>query len=249
MNHLLTYTLRLADNALILAQRISEWTGHGPFLEEDLALTNITLDTFGTANSLYEYAAYIDSKGKSADDYAFFRGEREFTNVLMVEQANGDYARTIVRQFLMDVYNFHLYSQLANSKDETIAGIAQKAIKEVTYHIRHSASWIIRFGEGTQESHQKAQDAMNDLWRFTGELFETDEVDLDLVKKGIAADLTAVKANWEKQIAETFAKATLKIPEGIFMQKGGRKGLHTENLGYILAEMQSLPRSMPNARW
>jgi ring-1,2-phenylacetyl-CoA epoxidase subunit PaaC len=167
----------------------------------------------------------------------------------MVEQANGDYARTIVRQFLMDVYNFHLYSQLANSKDETIAGIAQKAIKEVTYHIRHSASWIIRFGEGTQESHQKAQDAMNDLWRFTGELFETDEVDLDLVKKGIAADLTAVKANWEKQIAETFAKATLKIPEGIFMQKGGRKGLHTENLGYILAEMQSLPRSMPNARW
>lgn len=249
MNHLLTYTLRLSDNSLILAQRISEWTGHGPFLEEDLALTNITLDTFGTANSLYEYAAQIDGKGKTADDYAFFRGERDFTNVLMVEQSNGDYAKTIVRQFLMDVYNFHVYSQLAKSKDETIAGIAQKAIKEVTYHIRHSGNWLIRFGDGTEESHQKAQDAINDLWRFTGELFEMDETDAELLKKGIAADLTAVKANWEKQVAETFAKATLKMPEGIFMRTGGRKGFHTENLGYILAEMQSLPRSLPSASW
>jgi ring-1,2-phenylacetyl-CoA epoxidase subunit PaaC len=249
MNHLFTYTLRLADNALILGQRLSEWTGHGPFLEEDLALTNITLDTFGTATSFFEYASQEEGKGRSADRLAYFRGEREFTNVLLVEQTNGDYARTITRQLFMDTYNLLVYRELAKSKNETLAGIAQKAIKEVTYHLRHSSSWIIRFGDGTEESHKKAQDAVNDLWRFTGELFETDETENTLVKEGIAVDLKKIQPEWDKQISEILSKATLKKPENVFMQTGGRKGVHTENLGYILSQMQTLPRMLPDAKW
>lgn len=247
--NLFTYTLRLADNSLILAQRLSEWTGHGPFLEEDLALTNIALDTFGTATSLLEYAAETEGKGRSADDLAYFRNEREFTNVLLVEQANGDYAKTIVRQVFVDAFNLFLYQELAKSKDETLAGIAQKAIKEVTYHYRHSSSWVVRFGDGTEESHTKAQDAVNELWRFTGELFEMDEVETSLIKEGIAVDLNLIKSKWEKQIDELFAKATLKKPESAYMQTGGRKGIHTEHLGYLLSEMQTLPRMLPNAKW
>lgn len=247
--NLFTYTLRLADNSLILAQRLSEWTGHGPFLEEDLALTNIALDTFGTATSLLEYAAETEGKGRSADDLAYFRNEREFTNVLLVEQANGDYAKTIVRQVFVDAFNLFLYQELAKSKDETLAGIAQKAIKEVTYHYRHSSSWVVRFGDGTEESHVKAQDAVNELWRFTGELFEMDEVEAALIKEGIAIDLNLIKSKWEKQIDELFAKATLKKPESAYMQTGGRKGIHTEHLGYLLSEMQTLPRMLPNAKW
>lgn len=249
MNNLFTYTLRLADNALVLGQRLSEWTGHGPFLEEDLALTNIALDTFGTATSLMEYAAQLEGKGRSADDLAFLRNEREYTNVLLVEQPNGDYAKTIIRQALIDNFNLLLYTELAKSKDETLAGIAQKAIKEVTYHFRHSGAWVVRFGDGTEESHNKAQEALNELWRFTGELFECDEVEAALIKVGIAADVNAFKAKWEKQIEELFAKATLKKPESSYMQTGGRKGIHTEHLGYMLSEMQTVPRMYPNAKW
>ncbi len=249
MNNLFTYTLRLADNALVLGQRLSEWTGHGPFLEEDLALTNIALDTFGTATSLLEYAAQVEGKGRSADDLAYFRNEREFTNVLLVEQSNGDYAKTIIRQTLVDHFNLLLYSELAKSKDETLAGIAQKAIKEVTYHVRHSAAWAVRFGDGTEESHAKAQDALNELWRFTGELFEMDEVENALVKEGIAVDVNAFKAKWEKQLDDLFSKATLKKTESSYMQTGGRKGIHTEHLGYMLSEMQTVPRMYPNAKW
>lgn len=247
--NLFTYTSRLADNALILGQRLSEWTGHGPFLEEDLALTNIALDTFGTATSLLEYAAEVEGKGRSADDLAYFRNEREFTNVLLVEQSNGDYAKTIVRQAFIDNYNLLLYSELAKSKDETLAGIAQKAIKEVTYHVRHSGSWVKRFGDGTEESHNRAQDAVNELWRFTGELFEMDEVEAALIKESIAVDLATLKTKWEKQISDLLEKATLKKPESSFMQSGGRKGIHTEHLGYLLSEMQTVPRMLPNAKW
>ena len=246
---LFKYTIRLADNALVLAQRLSEWTGHGPYLEEDLALTNISLDTFGTATSLMEYAAQIENKGRDADALAFRRNEREFTNVLLVEQNNGDYAKTILRQLFVDAYNILLYTELSKSKDETLAGIAQKAIKEVSYHFRHSSAWAIRFGDGTEESHNKIQDALNELWRFTGELFEQDEVEEALIKQGIAVDTKALKATWEKQIDEVFAKATLKKPENAFMQTGGRKGIHTEHLGYLLSEMQTLPRMLPDAKW
>lgn len=248
-NNLFTYTLRIADNALILAQRLSEWTGHGPFLEEDLALTNIALDTFGTATSLLEYAAKVENKGRDADAIAFRRNEREFTNVLLMEQANGDYAKTILRQVFVDAFNVLLYTELSKSKDETLAGIAQKALKEVTYHYRHSSSWVIRFGDGTEESHNKIQDALNELWRFTNELFEMDEAEETLVKKGIAVDTKAFYAKWEKQMDELFAKSTLKKPETVFMQTGGRKGLHTEHLGYMLSEMQTLPRMLPDAKW
>lgn len=249
MNHLFTYTLRLADNALVLGQRLSEWTGHGPFLEEDLALTNIALDTYGTATSLMEYAAQVENNGRDADALAFRRNEREYTNVLLVEQANGDYAKTILRQVLVDAYNVLFYTELAKSKDETLAGIAQKAIKEVTYHYRHSSSWVIRFGDGTEESHNRIQDALNELWRFSGELFEQDEVEDTLIKQGIAVDSKVFYAKWEKQLDELFAKATIKKPETAFMQTGGRKGIHTEHLGYMLSEMQTLPRMLPDAKW
>lgn len=248
-NSLFKYTLRLADNALILGQRLSEWTGHGPFLEEDLALTNIALDTFGTATSLLEYASRVEGKGRNEDNLAYFRNEREFYNTLLVEQSNGDYAKTIVRQVLVDAFNVLLYTELSKSKDETLAGIAQKAIKEVSYHYRHTSSWLIRFGDGTEESHNKAQEALNELWRFTGELFEMDEVEEKLVKQGIAVDLKMLQPKWEKQIEELLKKATLQKPENAFMQTGGKKGIHTEHLGFLLAEMQTLPRMLPNAKW
>lgn len=243
------YSLRLADNALVLGQRLSEWTGHGPFIEEDLALTNICLDTFGTATLLLDYAAQTEGKGRSADDLAYFRNEREFTNVLLTEQSNGDYAKTIIRQVLIDAYNLLVYRELAKSKDETLAGIAQKAVKEVTYHWRHSSAWAIRFGNGTEESHNKAQDAINELWRFTGELFEMDEVEKSLIMEGIAVDLSELKPEWEKQIAELLTKSNLKKPETVFMQTGGKKGIHTEYLGFLLSEMQTLPRMLPDAKW
>lgn len=247
--NLFKYTLRLSDNALILAQRISEWTGHGPFLEEDLALTNITLDTFGTATLLLEYAAETEGKNRTADNLAYFRNEREFTNVLLVEQSNGDYAKTIIRQVFIDAYNFLVYQELTKSKDETLAGIAQKAIKEVTYHLRHSSAWVVRFGDGTEESRIKAQDAVNELWRFTGELFEMDQVETALIKEGIAPDLNTIQPKWGKIISELFVKANLKTPENTYMQTGGRKGLHTEHLGFLLSEMQTLPRMLPDAKW
>ena len=248
-NNLFKYTLRLADNALVLGQRLSEWTGHGPFLEEDLALTNIALDTFGTATSLLEYASRVEGADRNEDSLAYFRNEREFYNTLLVEQANGDYAKTIVRQVLVDAFNVLLYAELSKSKDETLSGIAQKAIKEVTYHYRHTSSWVIRFGDGTEESHTKAQEALNELWRFTGELFEMDEVEEELIKKGIAVDLKTLQLKWEKQIDELLKKAILKKPENSFMQTGGKKGIHTEHLGFLLAEMQTLPRMLPNAKW
>jgi len=246
---LFQYTLRLGDTNLILGQRLSEWTGHGPFLEEDLALTNIALDITGTAKSLLEYAASIEGKGRTEDDLAYFRNDRQFTNALITEQPNGDYANTIVRQVIMDCFDFHFYTELAKSKDETLAGIAQKSIKEVTYHLRHTASWLERFGDGTEESHNRAQNALNDLWQFTGDLFEMTEGDALLVKEGIAVDLNNVKVKWEKHMDDLFEKSTLKKPENVFMQKGSRKGIHTEHLAYILAEMQALPRMYPGAKW
>lgn len=246
---LYTYTLKLADNSLVLAQRLSEWTGHGPFLEEDLALTNVALDIFGRAKALLEYAAKLEAKGRTEDDLAYFRNDRQFTNCLICEQNNGDYAKTIMRQALIDSFDFLLYSQLAKSKDETLAGIAAKSIKEITYHKRHSHSWVNRFGNGTEESKTRLQTALNELWRFTGELFETTEDDLKLVNEGIAVDFSSLKAAWEKEILELLQKANLVVPENVFMQTGGRKGIHTEHLGYMLSEMQALPRMLPDAKW
>ena len=246
---LFQYTLRLGDTNLILGQRLSEWTGHGPFLEEDLALTNIALDLIGTAKSLLEYAARVEGKGRTEDDLAYLRNDRQYYNAQMTEQPNGDYAKTIVRQTIMDCFDLYFYQELAKSKDETLSGIAQKSIKEVTYHLRHTSSWVQRFGDGTEESHHRAQTAVNELWQYTGELFEINEVDELLIREGIAVDLNVVKQKWEAHMNDLFLTATLVKPENVFMQTGSRKGIHTEHLAFILAEMQALPRMYPNAKW
>ena len=191
---LFKYILRIGDTNLILGQRLSEWTGHGPFLEEDLALTNITLDITGAAKSLLEYAALIEGKGRTEDDLAFLRNDRQFFNAQITELPNGDYARTIARQVLVDCFDFYFYQELSKSKDETLAGIAQKSLKEVTYHLRHTSAWLERFGDGTEESHNKVQLALNELWQYTNELFEMNEVDEILIQEGIAVDLNLVKS-------------------------------------------------------
>lgn len=246
---LFNYTLRLADSSLVLAQRLCEWTSVGPFLEEDLALTNIALDIFGRARHLYEYAARLENKGRSEDDLAFLRNDRDYLNCLICEQPNGDYAQTMIRQAMVDCFDLYYYTELAKSKDETLAGIAAKSIKEITYHKRHSFSWVMRFGNGTDESHTRAQNALNELWRFTGEWFERTEDEDNLVNQSIAVDVTAIHPKWEKEITELFTQANLSIPSKVFMQTGGRKGLHTEHLAYLLLEMQALPRMLPNAKW
>ncbi|HWY35406.1 MAG TPA: 1,2-phenylacetyl-CoA epoxidase subunit PaaC [Nitrosopumilaceae archaeon] len=246
---LFNYCLRLGDNSLILSQRLSAWTGHGPFLEEDLALTNIALDILGQANALLEYAGKIEGKGRTQDDLAFLRHEREFFNTLLVEQENGDYAHTITRQCIIDVFDYYFYQELSNSKDETLAGIAQKSVKEIKYHLRHSSAWMERFGDGTQDSHERVQNAINDLWRFSGELFEMNEVDEILIKEGIAVDLKMIQPKWEKTMHEILTKSLLITPEVVFMQTGGRNAIHSEYLGHILAEMQYLPRMFPGAKW
>jgi ring-1,2-phenylacetyl-CoA epoxidase subunit PaaC len=246
---LFSYTLRLGDCSIVIAQRLCEWTSKGPFLEEDLALTNISLDIFGRGKSLLEYAGRIEGKGRTEDALAFFRSDRQYTNYLICELDNGDYAKTMVRQALIDSFDLLLYTELTKSKDETLAGIAAKSVKEITYHKRHSFSWVDRFGNGTEESHTRAQNALNELWRFTGEFFEVDEADSLLIKEGIAVDVTAFKSKWENDVKFLFEKANLSIPENTFMQTGGRKGVHTEHLAYLLAEMQSLPRMYPTAKW
>ena len=210
---LFKYILRIGDTNLILGQRLSEWTGHGPFLEEDLALTNIALDITGAAKSFLEYAAKIEDKGRTEDDLAFLRNDRQFFNAQITELPNGDYARTIARQVLVDCFDYYFYQELSKSKDETLAGIAQKSLKEVTYHLRHTSAWLERFGDGTEESHNKVQLALNELWQYTNELFEMNEVDELLIKEGIAVDLNLVKTKWEKHISELVEKSTLTIPQ------------------------------------
>ncbi|MFL5752219.1 MAG: 1,2-phenylacetyl-CoA epoxidase subunit PaaC [Bacteroidia bacterium] len=246
---LFNYTLRLGDNSLILSQRLGEWVSQGPFLEEDLALTNIALDILGQANSLLEYAAKVEGKGRTNDDLAFLRNEREYYNTLLVEQPNGDYAKTIARQVIIDAFDLNFYQELAKSKDETLAAIAAKSIKEITYHLRHTSKWMERFGDGTEESHRRVQEALDELWCYTGELFEMNEVDELLIKEGIAVDLNSIKPKWEKMMSEIIARSTLRKPENVFMQTGSRKAMHSEHLGFILAEMQHLPRMHPGAKW
>ena len=243
------YLLRLGDSSLIIGHRLSEWCGHGPILEEDIALINIALDFVGNATSLLTYASQVEGKGRNEDALAFMRGEREYRNLLITEQPNGDYANTIARQFLFDTYMFFLYEELKNSKDETIAAIAVKTHKEITYHLRHTSEWMLRLGDGTAESHERLQNGLNDLWMFTSEMFEMDEVDAFLIKEGIVPDLNKIKANWEKRVFEVLAEATLQIPTTTFKQKGSKEGKHSEHLGFLLAEMQYVHRAYPGAKW
>ena len=248
MSSLFTYTLRIADSSLILGQRMSEWCSKGPTLEEDIALSNISLDMFGQANGFYEYAAQLDGT-KSADDLAFKRNEREFFNHQMVEIENGHFGNTMIRNFLHDAFNFLFYKELANSEDETLAALAAKSLKEVKYHLRHSSNWVIRLGDGTALSNKKVQNSLNEIWQFTGELFEMDELDTELLNCGIAVDNASLKEDWNTIVSNTLSEAKLSMPQDTYMATGGKKGIHTENLGFILAEMQFLQRAYPDAKW
>ena len=248
MSNLFTYTLRIADSSLILGQRMSEWCSNGPTLEEDIAMSNISLDMFGQANGFYQYAAQLDGT-KSADELAFRRNEREFFNHQLVEQENGNFGTTMVRNFLHDVFNFLFYTELSKSKDETLSALASKSLKEVKYHLRHSSNWLVRLGDGTVESNAKTQVALEELWMYTGELFEMDALDTELLNLGVAVDNSALKSEWDKMVNNTLAKAKLTRPEDAYMATGGKKGLHTEYLGFILSEMQFLQRAYPDAKW
>ena len=244
MKQLIDYTLYLADNALILSQRNAEWCGHGPILEQDIAITNISLDLVGQARSLYQYAATLKADGSTEDSLAYLRTEREFKNCLLVEQPNGDWAQTMLRQFLFSCYQYSLYQQLEKNTDTTIAAIAEKSLKEVSYHLRWSSEWVIRLGDGTDESHNRMLKAIEELWRYTGEFF----VPADF-EKDAEIDFASLKEDWSKKVNTVFAEATLPVPENTFMQTGGKTGIHTEHLGYILTELQYLQRAYPGAEW
>lgn len=246
---LFEYCLRLGDNSLVLGHRLSEWCGHGPILEEDIAMINIALDLIGQSRMMLQYAAEVEGKGRTEDDLAYLRDVMHFRNFMLTEQPNGDFAVTMVRQLLATAYNYHLYNELLKSKDATVAAFAEKSLKEVTYHLRHCSEWIVRLGDGTAESRERTQTALDELWMFTGEMFDMDEVDNLLNKEGIAADLAKVKASWTQTIDEVLERATLEKPKSSFMMSGSRAGKHTEHLGYLLAEMQFLPRAYPGAQW
>lgn len=246
---LFEYLLRLGDNCLILSQRLSEWCAHGPVLEEDIALTNVALDLLGHARFWLTYAAEVENADRDEDKLACLRDAGEFRNALLVEQPNADYAQTTARQFYFDTWHYFLLRDLKKSSDSRIAEIAEKALKEVTYHLERSADWVIRLGDGTEESHRRMQNAADALWMYTGELFEPDAVDTEMRERGIGADLESLRGAWLEHIGKTFSEATLKQPGGTWMQRGGKRGVHTENLGYILAEMQFLQRAYPGAQW
>jgi ring-1,2-phenylacetyl-CoA epoxidase subunit PaaC len=246
---LFDYTLRLADTALILGHRLSEWIGHAPVLEEEMALGNIALDLIGEARALYSYAGEIEGKGRDEDAIAYRRDAGGFRNLLLVEQPNGDFAATIVRQFLFSAFAQPFWRRLAASRDATLAAIAAKSEKEAAYHLRHAGEWLIRLGDGTEESHRRAQAALDELWPYTGELFERDAVEDALIAAGIAIDPETLRAEWQRTIAAVLAEATLEAPERVWMQSGGRSGRHSEHLGHLLATMQFLQRAYPGATW
>ena len=242
------YILRIADTTLILSQRLSEWCSKGPSLEEDIALSNISLDLLGQANGLLEYVSKLNGE-ISPDEYAFKRDEREFYNFQICEIENGHFGDTIMRQFLIDIYFKLYYQELEKSKDETLSALATKSLKEVSYHLRHSGNWVIRLGDGTQESKVKIQKSLNNIWKYTGEFFEMDELDKKMLKEKIGVNNKNLKKDWDKLVDETLIKAKLKRPEDGYMMTGSRKGIHTEMLGKILSEMQYLPRAYPDAKW
>jgi ring-1,2-phenylacetyl-CoA epoxidase subunit PaaC len=246
---LYNYVLRLGDDSLILGQRLGEWCGHGPILEEDIAMTNISLDLIGQAMSLLDYAGEIDGQGKDHDALAFLRFENEYRNVLLVEQPNGDFANTMMRQFLFDAFRKPLYEKLLDSSDQQIAAIADKSLKETRYHLKHTSEWIIRLGDGTDESHQRAQKSLDLLWRYTNELFFETEEDLALVAKGIVPSMNDIKAEWSKTVLAVLAEATLIIPTNNWQFEGGRKGMHSEHFGYLLSDLQYMQRVYPNMKW
>ncbi len=247
--NLYKYILGIADNSLILGQQLGALTGHGPSLETDIACTNISLDLFGQVRSYYQYAAKIKGEGATEDSIAFLRTERKYLNVLLVEQPDTDFAYTIGRQFLFDVYHFLFLNELQKSHDVTLSAIAKKSIKEVSYHQRFSSDWVKRLGDGTEESKLRMQNAISDLWTYTDELFHQTEADKAMVEEQIAVDVTTLKDKYYETVNAILTEATLEIPESKWFQKGGKKGIHTEYLGYILSDMQYMQRAYPNMEW
>jgi ring-1,2-phenylacetyl-CoA epoxidase subunit PaaC len=241
--------LRLADASLILSQRLGEWIGHAPALEEDLGLANIALDLMGQARLLLTHAGEIEGKGRTEDQLAFLREHRDFLNPTLVEQPNGDFGQTIVRQFLFDAWQLDLYERLASSSDQRLAEIAAKGVKETRYHLRYSSHWVIRLGDGTQESHERVQAALDVLWPYTTELFQPDELDRQMLDAGIAPDLTAMRASWNATVEGVLREATLRRPADKPYQWFGKRGDHSEHLGRLLAVMQYMQRTYPGAQW
>lgn len=252
---LITYTVRLGDDSVILGHRISEWVSKGPFLEEDIALGNVALDFLGHSRMYYSYAADLTNKetnptpAKTEDDFAFLRDEREFQNHLIHELPRGNFAESVVRQLLIDIYNKYHFEALKASKDDTLAAIAAKAAKEVTYHCRRSKEWTLRLGDGTEESHEKIQKALDSIWGYTHEIFEQDDVEQRLIEAGIAVNSSLFKDKWLADVKAIVEQATLTLPTSEWAVRGGREGYHTENLGHLLTEMQFVYRSFPGAKW
>ncbi len=244
MKQIIDYTLSLADSALILSQRNAEWCGHGPVLEQDIALTNISLDLLGQARNFYQYAARLLGGEATEDSLAYLRTEREYKNLLLAEQPNGDWAQTTLRQFLFSNYQYYLFGQLQQGKDEQLAAIAAKSLKEVSYHLRWSSEWVIRLGDGTAESRRRMLHAVDELWPYTGEMFRP-----AVYENESGIDFILLKKNWDEKTRQVFEEATLPLPEKIFMQTGGKTGIHTEHLGYLLADLQYLQRTYPGAEW
>jgi ring-1,2-phenylacetyl-CoA epoxidase subunit PaaC len=238
------YLLHLADTTLILSQRNSEWCGHGPILEQDIAITNISLDLLGQSRNFYQYAAALLRNEATEDSLAYLRKEREFKNLLLVELPNGDWGQTILRQYLFSQFQLFLFEQLAENKDQQIAAIATKAVRETSYHVRWSSEWVIRLGDGTGESHERMAAALNELWPYTGEMFAPADYE-----NSMNIDLEGIKEKWNAKVSLIIDEATLQLPANVFMQKGGKQGRHTENLGYILTDLQYMQRTFPNSQW
>ena len=246
---LFRYVLRLGDLSLVLGQRLGEWVGHSPALEEDLGLANVALDLIGQARLLLTYAGEIEGRGRGEDEIAFLREHGEYLNAILVEQPNGDFGQTIVRQVLIDAFQLELYQRMTASTDERLAAIAAKSVKEVLYHLRYSSGWLVRLGDGTEESHARVQSALDTLWPYTVELFAEDELDRAMADRGVAPRLSDVQAAWLGRIDEILGEATLQRPKDRPNSWHGKRGQHSEHLGYILAEMQHLQRTYPGARW
>ena len=245
----IAYYTEIADNAMILSHRLAENLSKGPFLEEDLACSNVALDLLGMAESVYDEAAKLKADGSTGDDLAYRKSEWEYKNVLLVEQPNGDFAHLMVRQFFMDVFNYYFLSELTKSNDKFLSAVGVKSLKEVTYHLKRSSEWMVRFGKGTVESAERAQTAIDDLYRFTDELFDASEEDKQLQSEGISVNLDSVHHDWKLKVGEVFYIADLKKPENQFQLKGGKQGNHSESFGFLLSEMQYLTNAYPDAKW
>jgi ring-1,2-phenylacetyl-CoA epoxidase subunit PaaC len=246
---LVLYALRRADDALILGHRLSEWCGHAPAMEEDMALANMGLDLLGQARELYSYAADVEGQGNDEDKFAYLRDVRQYRNLLLLEQPNGDFACTMARQFFYAAFADLYWRAMMKSTDATLAAIAAKSEKESAYHLRHSSEWMVRLGDGTEESHRRAQGAVDDLWAYTGEMFGVDESERALIERGVAVDPATLHPQWLKTVSNVVGEATLALPKSGWMQQGGRSGRHSEHLGHLLSELQSMQRTFPGATW